>query len=581
MVEKTIKINVDTGNSETQLKKVGNATDKVGTKAKATNTKLDSMTGGAITRFKGLIGSLKSVALGFKSIGFAIAASGIGLLVLGIAAVTAAFKNSEAGQNKFAKIMGVIGSVTGNLIDLLASLGEKIIWAFENPKKAINDFVKLLKENIINRFEGLLELVPALGKAVSKLFKGDFAGAAETAANAVAKVTLGTDNLTESVKGAAAALKKLADEVAADAKKAAEIADQRARADKIDRALIIERAVASKKIADLRFKAEQRDKFSASERVEFLKEASKIQDDITAKEIASARIRFNAQKEENKLAGSKKADLNLEAELQAKLIDLDTQRLNSQKRLQTSITTFQREAQAENDARLKARQDEIKEFQKQSDANEVDDLQVKEDAKTDIIKQGLDARLAENKREADEQIKIEEEVGDAKAAILDAQVNNVGGAFALIGKLGEKSKALQAIAIIGENATGIAKQIINTKAANAAATLKYALLPGGEALAQAAKLANNISLGIGIASSTLATGKALSALGKGGSTGGGVSGGREGASAPAFNLVRGTGSNQIAESLQGGQDAIKAYVVSSDVTSGQSLDRNIEANASI
>ena len=580
MVEKTIKINVDTGNSETQLKKVGNATEQVGTKAKATTGTLDKMTGGAITRFKGLIGSLKSVALGFKSIGFAIAASGIGLLVLGIAAVTAAFKNSEAGQNKFAKIMGVIGSVTGNLIDLLASLGEKIIWAFENPKKAINDFVKLLKENIINRFEGLLELVPALGKAVSKLFKGDFAGAAETAANAVAKVALGTDNLTESVKGAAAALKKLADEVASDAKKAAYIAAQRAKAVEIERALIVERAKADKKIADLRFKAEQRDKFSAEKRVEFLKEASKIEDDITAKEISVAKIRLEAQRIENTLAGSRTEDLDAEAQLQAKLINLDTQRLNAQKRLQTSITTFQREAQAQRDAEAKAKKDErdaeIKEFQKQSDANELDDLQVKEDAKTDIIKQALLKRLGEAKAQADSQVIFDKNVAGAKEDI----ANNT---FNLLGALAKKGSALAkglAIAeVVREQVKSVSDIISNTAVANAKAV---ALSPA--TLGQPFVTLNTISAGLGIAGGVAGAIKSIKAITSESKApqGGAISGGRGGgASAPAFNLVRGTGSNQIAESLQGGQDPIKAYVVSADVTSGQSLDRNIEANASI
>jgi len=580
MVEKTIKINVDTGNSETQLKKVGNATEQVGTKAKATTGTLDKMTGGAITRFKGLIGSLKSVALGFKSIGFAIAASGIGLLVLGIAAVTAAFKNSEAGQNKFAKIMGVIGSVTGNLIDLLASLGEKIIWAFENPKKAINDFVKLLKENIINRFEGLLELVPALGKAVSKLFKGDFAGAAETAANAVAKVALGTDNLTESVKGAAAALKKLADEVASDAKKAAYIAAQRAKAVEIERALIVERAKADKKIADLRFKAEQRDKFAAEKRVEFLKEASKIEDDITAKEISVAKIRLEAQRIENTLAGSRTEDLDAEAQLQAKLINLDTQRLNAQKRLQTSITTFQREAQAQRDAEAKAKKDErdaeIKEFQKQSDANELDDLQVKEDAKTDIIKQALLKRLGEAKAQADALVIFDENVAERKEWLANNTLNILGS----LAKEGSNlAKGLAIADIVREQVKSVSGIITNTAIANAKAAAASPLTLG-----QPFVTLNTISAGLGIAGGVAGAIKSIKAITSESKApqGGAISGGRGGgASAPAFNLVRGTGSNQIAESLQGGQDPIKAYVVSADVTSGQSLDRNIEANASI
>ena len=39
------------------------------------------------------------------------------------------------------------------------------------------NFVDLIKENIINRFEGLLELIPQLGKAINALFKGNFSEA--------------------------------------------------------------------------------------------------------------------------------------------------------------------------------------------------------------------------------------------------------------------------------------------------------------------------------------------------------------------------------------------------------------------
>jgi len=41
--------------------------------------------------------------------------------------------------------MGVIGALTGNLVDLLADLGEKIISVFENPKQALKDFTKTIK----------------------------------------------------------------------------------------------------------------------------------------------------------------------------------------------------------------------------------------------------------------------------------------------------------------------------------------------------------------------------------------------------------------------------------------------------
>jgi len=51
--------------------------------------------------------------------------------------------------------------------------------------------------------------------------------------------------------------------------------------------------------------------------------------------------------------------------------------------------------------------------------------------------------------------------------------------------------------------------------------------------------------------------------------------------APSFNLVQGTGTNQIAETLAEQPQPIEAFVVSSNVTTAQSLDRNIIDNATI
>ena len=98
---------------------------------------LDKMTGGAISKFTAFKGTLKGVTGGFKSMRIAIISTGIGALIVAIGALTAAFTGSEEGQNKFAKIMSVIGALTGNLTDLLADLGEGIISVFENPKAAM------------------------------------------------------------------------------------------------------------------------------------------------------------------------------------------------------------------------------------------------------------------------------------------------------------------------------------------------------------------------------------------------------------------------------------------------------------
>ena len=51
---------------------------------------------------------------------------------------------------------------------------------------------------------------------------------------------------------------------------------------------------------------------------------------------------------------------------------------------------------------------------------------------------------------------------------------------------------------------------------------------------------------------------------------------------PDFNIIGSTGTNQLAEAIGSTtQEPIKAYVVSSEVTSAQELDRNIEESASI
>lgn len=191
--------------------------------------------------------------------------------------------------------------------------------------------------------------------------------------------------------------------------------------------------------------------------------------------------------------------------------------------------------------------------------------------------------VEERKRLAAQEISEEEKVAEAKKEIQDATFNNVFNGIGLLKVLFEKNKGLQKALLIAESAAGIAKIVINTKASNAAFALKYALLPGGELLAKAAQTQNNISAGIGIAANIAATAKGLSALGGGGANGGasiGSDGG--GSSAPQFNVVGASSTNQLAQSIGQKQgQPIKAYVVGSEVTTQQSLDRNIVSTATL
>ncbi len=191
---------------------------------------------------------------------------------------------------------------------------------------------------------------------------------------------------------------------------------------------------------------------------------------------------------------------------------------------------------------------------------------------------------------AEEKILIEQRIADQKKSLLNQQLDTISAGIGLLASLGGKNKTLQKAAIIAESAMGIARSIIATNASNVTATAEGAALAiptAGASVAAAAALVttNNIMAGIGIASNIAATSKALSALGGGGSAGspgsvgGGMSGG--GSTAPQFNVVGNTGVNQLAQTLGRDQPPIKAYVTASDVSTGQSLNRNIITNASL
>ena len=156
-VTEVIIIKGDSKSAEAAYDKTKKAAKGTGEEVKKTNDAIedglgaiDKRTGGAVSAFKAMQKGLAGLSTSFKTLGGAIAATGLGLLLLTITALTAAFTSSEEGQNKFAKIMGVIGAITGNLLDLLADLGEKIIGAFENPMEALNAFGNLLKAQIVN-----------------------------------------------------------------------------------------------------------------------------------------------------------------------------------------------------------------------------------------------------------------------------------------------------------------------------------------------------------------------------------------------------------------------------------------------
>jgi hypothetical protein len=257
-----------------------------------------------------------------------------------------------------------------------------------------------------------------------------------------------------------------------------------------------------------------------------------------------------------------------------------------------------RAAEEEYDAILK-REEEAREKNRQGGLTEIEQvnekynklIQTAKDAGVSTIELEIekanainDIKLSNQEKQKaidEKEIADAQAVADAKLAIQNAQLDNVSKGIGLLQSLGIKNKAIQKGLVIAENAAGIAKTIINTMAANAKAIAASPLTAG-----QPFVTANTISGAIGVATSVAATAKALSALGGGDGGGGsapsmGGSGGG-GSAAPQFNVVGQGGANQIAESIANrDSQPIKAFVVGSDVTTQQGLNRGIVQNATL
>lgn len=178
-------------------------------------------------------------------------------------------------------------------------------------------------------------------------------------------------------------------------------------------------------------------------------------------------------------------------------------------------------------------------------------------------------------------------------------VSGIGQVFATLGK---ENEALAKVGLVLQKGAAIAGVVIENTAANQAIMSagreeaaeykkKAAAAPPGlgqavfGAAAKAALIGaqkkvtkNNIGAGIAIANILATTLASKTMSGGGGRAGGDEGGGR----AFDFNLVGSTGTNQLAEAVGGQfQQPVQAYVVSSEMTSQQELDLQIEAGASV
>lgn len=159
-----------------------------------------------------------------------------------------------------------------------------------------------------------------------------------------------------------------------------------------------------------------------------------------------------------------------------------------------------------------------------------------------------------------------------------AALQDAGIAKSKAGQMAMKALTLVQIGI--DTASAFSNAVpMAIKAGAEAAKLAGPAAPIAGPLATAASYLSSATM---IASNIAKAKKLLSSGGSATAASGGGGGGAAAPAAPSFNVVGASSTNQLAQTIGNQQQQpIKAYVVANDVTTQQSLDRNIVSSASI
>ena len=471
---------------------------------------------------------------GFKTFGVAIKNIGkttgiVYLVVKAFDVLKETFGQNQQLVNIFNTGMEALSLAFNDLFTFLNNNIGTVVGYFKNifsdPRQAIVDFGISIKNNLIERFDSLLDSLGFLASAVKKVFAGDFAGALDdvkSAGKEAVDVMTGVPDTFDKIVEVVPSVIKGITEYGKSTLKAAQETVELNRAAEIG-------------IAQNRIILEQKDR-----------EAEKLRQirDDEAKTIAE-RVEAN-----NKLAEV----LNEQERLML---------ANADAVIAAAQAQFDKNANDENQiALLEARAEkegilaQIEGFRSEQLIN----INSLERERLDLIEEE-----AEKKREAaEEEIELSKAVAEAKIADSTNTLN-------MIAQLaGEGSEIGKAAAVASATISGIeGVQNAYTTAQKSPITAffpAYPIVQAGLAAAFSAKQIQTI----------LSTQKPT------------VGGGGGGAAAPSrpappsFNVVGAAPESQLAQTIGEREDKpVKAFVVSNDVTTAQSLDRNIIESASI
>lgn len=540
---------------------------------------------------KNIEGSSKSAAKGIKAIGTSIKALGIGLLIAAFAKLKEVFEENqkvadffnvtfEALSLAFNDFFNFLDKNVGTVVDYFKAI-------FNDPLQAVKDLGNAIKDNIIERFNSALEVLGLLGSAAKKFFSGDFAGALEDAKSAGKEyidVLTGVDDsfnkIGDAVSNVVEATGNYISETIKAAKSTVELNKQAEIAAVLQQGIVEKYDRQAEKLRQVRDEERNTiaDRVAANEQLKAVldeQEAAMLRQVDTI--IAAAQAQYNKNANQENYIALLEATQEREAVL-AQIEGFRSEQLSNDlalNRESLELTQSQADASAEraiSEQQFLAEQieGEYLKLQALKDAAEQEALIEEERLtnKRNQYKAGTQAfvdanneLLAFQQQNAQDQVKIDKELNQAKQDLVTDALGNLASI------VGENSKFGKGIALV---------QAIRDTYAGANLALSSAP-PPFNFISAAAVIAGGLA---NVKAITATPEPKAPSFAKGSRGGASIS--VPTPQAPSFNVVGTGGTNQLAETIANqNKEPMKAYVVASDVTTAQSLERNIVSSASI
>ena len=595
MIKKIVEIEAKVDKAVEGVEKVSKKVDELKDKSVEATDKLSDGVKDIGKSAKKTEKDVGGIAKGFKGVGVAIKAAGIGLVIALLAKLKEMMDENQMVLDLFNTTFETMGLMFNDFVNFLTDNFSVVTDIFENPIESVKALGQAILDNIITRFEGVLNLIPNLAKAVEELFSGNFSEAAKIATDAFGQIAFGVESVTDVVSDTADAIVSYTTKTIKGAKANVELQKAAEKAAVANQGLIEQYDRQAEQLRQIRDDDTKgiNERIEANDKLKLKLEEQKEKMLENANAIlAAAQAQFDKNGNDenaialmtakNELAGVEAQIEGFMSEQMSNDIALKKEKLDltlSQQEAATTLSIEQKRFNAEQIEDDVARLDALRLVLEEEKIIELDRLQTKIDsyAADTQARADAEAEYAAKKVEIDQQLTENEketsatriEIGKQEKDARQKQLSGIGAALQQAAQMaGESTAAGKTLAL--------ASTAISTyQTAQAAYQSAFLPVPNVSSPALGAVFA-----AIAVAGGLMNMKKIMAVKTPSGTSGASMPSPSVPSAprTPSFNMVGGSTGNQIAEI---GKKPVKAFVVSGEVTTAQQLERNAVSEASI